>query len=97
MDILKLNSYNDLPKNYTGIVEYKNLTIYCKNPTIYYLNGLQHREDGPAIIYSGGKLEYYINDNDITKQVNDCLSGKTNIPPYKKWDNNRLLFKLTFG
>ena len=91
MKTLKLDYGDKLPENYTGIVEYPS-GIIC-----YYLNGKLHREDGPAIIYSGGKLEYYINDNDITKQVNDCLSGKTNIPPYKKWDNNRLLFKLTFG
>src|ERR1700691_2235897 len=55
MDILKLDSYNYLPENYTGIIEYPSGTI------MYYLNGLWHREDGPAIIYSDDTLEYYLN------------------------------------
>ena|ERR1700691_3109733 len=138
METLKLNNPNDLPKNYTGIVEYDEGTIiYYLNgkchredgPAIihpdgsifyylngkchredgpaaiwndgtvfYYLNGKRHREDGPAAIWNDGTVFYYINHIDITKEVNDWLSGKTDIPPYEKWYNNtRLIFKLTFG
>jgi len=91
MDILKVDFYCDLPYNYTGIVDYG----YCIE---YYLDGLLHREDGPASIWSDGTTYYYLNGEDITKEVNNWLNGKTDIPPHEKWDNNtRLLFKLTFG
>jgi len=92
METLKLDYFNNLPKYYTGIVEYED------NSIVYYLNGKIHREDGPACIYSVGTTRYYINGNHITNDVNKWLSGETDIPPYEKWDNNtRILFKLTFG
>ena len=92
MDILRLDYSEDLPENYSGIVEYKNIGM-C-----YYLNGLFHREDGPVIIWKDGSKYWFINNKEITKEVNNWLSGETDIPPYEKWDNNtRLIFKLTFG
>ena len=91
METLKFNNWRDFPENYTGI-------IGSPSGIIYSLNGKIHREDGPAIIWSNGRIEYFVNDKNITEKVNKWLSGKTDIPPYKKWDNNtRLLFKLTFG
>src|ERR1700691_5670336 len=70
--------------------------IIWDDGTIFYcLYGKLHREDGPAIIYKNGALRYYLNDNNITKEVNEWLSGETDIPPYEKWDNNtRLIFIL---
>jgi len=89
--ILKIDNWKDLPENYTGIIE-------SPNGIIYSLNGKIHREDGPAIIWSNGRIEYFVNDKNITEKVNKWLIGKTDIPPYEKWDNNtRLIFKLTFG
>ena len=37
--------------------------------TIRYTNekGLYHREDGPAIEYSSGNVEYYLNGKDYSK------------------------------
>jgi len=55
MKTIKVNNPNDLPENYTGICEYPSGNIH------YYLNGLLHREDGPAIIFSHGTLEYFLN------------------------------------
>ena len=64
---------------------------------IYYLNGKCHREDGPAIIITDGTIKYYLNDKEITNEVDDWLSGKTDITPYEKWNNSdRLIFKLTY-
>ena|ERR1700691_2655957 len=53
MKTLKLYYDGELPENYTGIVDYG----YCIE---YYLNGLLHREDGPAIIYPDGRIRYYL-------------------------------------
>ena len=74
------------------------IIIDSDNTIYYYLNGFYHREDGPAVIFVKGNKYWYINGNNITEKVNNWLNGKTNIPPYEKWDNNtRLIFKLTFG
>jgi len=71
--------------------------IYSDGTIKYFLNGEIHREDGPAVIWNDGKKYWYINYKNITEKVNNWLNGKTNIPPYEKWDNNtRLIFKLTF-
>src|ERR1700691_4587553 len=106
METLKIDYGWNLPKDYTGILEYPNGIL------VYYVNGLRHREDGPAIIYSDGTLEYYlkgknhredgpaiirkdgskcwyINNINITNKVNEWLKGKTNIPPYKKWEDRK--------
>ena len=92
MDILKLGPFVSVPENYTGICEYSSGTL------VYYVNGLRHREDGPAVIYTDGIIYWFINGENITYSVNKWLSGKTNITPYKKWDKDtRLIFKLTFG
>ena len=89
IETIKLDDSKDLPENYSGRVEYKNSTLE------YYLNGFYYREGGnPAIIYHNGTKVYYVNGNDITEEVNNLLSGKTNISLYEKWDNNT---RLTFG
>ena len=89
MDILKLKDWEDIPENYTGIIEYKN------NILEYCLNGKCHREDGPAIIINGSIQKYYINDKNITEEVEEWIK-ENKIP--KDWNNShKLLFKLTFG
>src|ERR1700691_2726470 len=55
MKTLKLKDWEDIPENYTGIIEYKN------NILEYCLNGKCHREDGPAFIYPDGRMYYYLN------------------------------------
>jgi hypothetical protein len=52
MNIIKIKTLSKVPKNYTGIVEYPNGT------KVWYLNGLCHREDGPAIEYFNGGKEW---------------------------------------
>jgi len=89
MKTIKLDNWRDLPENYTGITEYPSGTLE------YFLNGLFHREDGPAVIWNGGIQKYYINNNDITKEVNNWIK-ENNIP--KVWNkSHKILFKLTFG
>jgi len=88
MDILKLDDWDDVPENYTGIVDYD---YHIE----YYLNGLLHREDGPAVIYPNNCVYYFLNNNDITEEVEEWIK-KNNIP--EVWTNShKILFKLTFG
>jgi|ERR1700691_615014 len=89
MYILKLDKWKDLPENHTGITEFSNGTLQ------YYLNGLLHREDGPAIIRKDGRKEYWLNDENITEEVEEWIK-ENKIP--KDWNNShKILFKLTFG
>jgi hypothetical protein len=55
MNILKINNWKDIPKNYTGITEYLN------GDKVWYLKGLRHRVDGPAIEYENGDKHWYFN------------------------------------
>src|ERR1700691_2727979 len=57
MKTIELDYGEKLPKNYTGIIEYKD------GDTGYYLNGSLHREDGPAVLKKDGTLEYWLNGN----------------------------------
>jgi len=112
MKTIKINSWVDLPDNYTGIAEFTDGVLR------YYLNGKLHRTDGPAVITSYGSMYYYLNgkthredgpaeiwnNGSIFYYLNDNDITKeveewikeNNIP--KVWNNShKLLFKLTFG
>jgi hypothetical protein len=40
----------------------------------YYTNGIVSREDGPAVIYRDGKVEYWLNGKQVNKEEVDKLS-----------------------
>ena len=52
---IKIESYKDIPENYTGIVEHPDGTKE------WYLNGWLHRVDGPAIEHPDGTKYWYLN------------------------------------
>jgi hypothetical protein len=53
METLKVKSTSEIPKNYTGVVEYPNGTKQ------WWAEGKPHREDGPAVEYSDGEKHWY--------------------------------------
>ncbi len=53
MNIIKANHSSEIPKNFTGIVEWPNRTKY------WYKEGNLHREDGPAIDYLDKEKHWY--------------------------------------
>ena len=53
---IKVNTWEDIPENYTGIVEYPDGTKR------WYLNEKLHRTDGPAVEYYNGIKYWYLND-----------------------------------
>ena len=55
MKIIHLKLLELPPENFTGIA------IFHSGTKIYYKNGNDHREDGPAIEYYDGSTEYRIN------------------------------------
>jgi hypothetical protein len=62
MNVLKVNDWRDIPKKYTGIAEYHN------GNKIWYLNGLYHRVDGPAIEHSNGDKFWYLNGVEYSQE-----------------------------
>ena len=79
---IKLESeYEDLDKYeyYGNIYYFKKNTDIIHNPydaaiidtygsKAYLIENKYHRLDGPAIIYSNGVQEYYINDKELTEE-----------------------------
>ena len=53
MNIIKLKNGDEIPKNYTGIVESQNEKRWIKN-------GERHREDGPAVVWGSGHKFWYL-------------------------------------
>ena len=82
MSRIKLQSeYEDLDKYevYGDILYYKKDTDIFHNPygpaiidkdgyKAYFIESKCHRLDGPAVIYWGGKVEYFINDEKLTEE-----------------------------
>ena len=56
MKIISIKNWDEVPKDYTGIVECP-ITLQ----THWYLNGHCHREDGPAVEYKNGTKQWYLN------------------------------------
>lgn len=52
--IIKVISFTEVPKNYTGIA------IRSNGSKCWYKEGKTHREDGPAVEYYNGTKEWWI-------------------------------------
>jgi len=53
MKTLKINDWDQIPENFTGIAEFLNRDKF------WYKDGKPHREDGPAKEYSNGTKVWY--------------------------------------
>jgi hypothetical protein len=54
MEIIKVKNFFEVPKNFTGVVEFLNGNKY------WYKNRKFHREDGPAVEHLDGYKEWWI-------------------------------------
>mgnify|MGYP001114144883 CR=1 FL=1 len=55
MKTIKVKHWEDVPKHYTGIIEWEN------GDELWLKNGKWHREDGPAVIWKNGKKSWWLN------------------------------------
>jgi len=74
----------------------KKVIMFQKNPVIdddgakhWYLNGLRHREDGPAIEWKDGTKEWYINGL-LHREDGPAFIGSNGT---KEWYKNGLLHR----
>ena len=58
-----------IPKNFTGIIE------YIDGMKQWWLNGLLHRLNGPAIEYTDGTKYWYINGLEYSEEQHDLLTN----------------------
>ena len=85
MRVIKVKYWNEIPKNYTGIVEYFDGSKH------WYLNGKKHRVDGPAYIGANGSKQWCLNDK-LHREDGPALELASG---YKVWYLfDRLLFEL---
>jgi hypothetical protein len=74
MKTIKVKSYADIPKNYTGIV------VWPNGEKQWRLNRELHREDGPAIVCPNGAKDWFLNgrlhrEEGPCTECKDCQSG----------------------
>jgi hypothetical protein len=84
---------------------YKNGKLHrnCDNPAYigadgtlwWFKNGLRHRTTGPAVIYPSYKHEYWVNDVNITKEVESWLKSRKYKYPFTP--EQQVEFVLTFS
>ena len=81
MNIIKLEDWKDIPREYTGIVEGSH-GIY------WYKNGLNHREDGPAYVEFNGYKSWWLDgkviwiSNGKLDLTNKIILSKSQHPLY---------------
>ena len=82
MNIIKIKYSNEIPKDYTGIVEFED------GEKIWFKNGKLHREDGPANLFKDGLErwllggEFIWNSNYKIILTNEIILSKTKHPEY---------------
>jgi len=55
MKTIKVNDWDEIPRNYTGIAEHAN------GDKVWHLNGKLHREDGPAVEFINCGKSWWLN------------------------------------
>jgi hypothetical protein len=73
----------------------KPAAIYAEGTLEWWKNGLKHRTTGPAVIHPNNEHEYWINDVDITEEVESWL--KTRQYNYPFTPEQQVEFTLTFS
>ena len=82
MDTIKVKNLNEIPRDYTGIIE------YADGEKEWRKNGRFHREDGPAYIRKDGYKSWYLDGTCVWQSGyrrdlrNKIILSKTKHPEY---------------
>jgi hypothetical protein len=62
MKTIKIKDLSEISKNHVSIIEYPDGTKY------WFFKGKLHRENGPAVEYFNGNVEYWLHGIKLTKK-----------------------------
>jgi hypothetical protein len=79
--LLKIKSWESVPSNYTGSVEYENGMI------VHLENGQFHRENAPAIEYPDGVTEWRVHNN-LHREDGPAIDDVNSPEDSAYWVNN---------
>ena len=81
MKIVKVSHYRDIPRNFTGIIEWHDGTKEWR------LNGKLHREDGPAVEYDNHVRSWYLNNLSVYTcyVTEDYIVIEDRLPSTMEW------------
>ena len=68
MEIINVDSLEEVPENFTGVVKDRYVSDGAIFATLYYWKGMLHRVDGPAITYASGLTYWYFKGEKVTPQ-----------------------------
>lgn len=66
--MIKYSYYGDVPDNFTGVCELTAWEAIC-----HLKEGLLHRTDGPAVEWTNGNVDWYIDGKEFSKEDFDSL------------------------
>jgi len=84
----------DIP-NYNELHRTDGPAIICDNIEMWFINGKQHRLDGPAVERYDESYEYFINDKELNTEEVDNWLDKNKIDLATK--EGKALFMLRFA
>ena len=70
-------------------------TVDAAGTQEWRVNGELHQLDGAAVIWADGHQEWWVNDQNITTQVNSWMQTQAVVWPWD--DQTQMQFILTFG
>ena len=81
METIKGEKHSEIPKGFTGIVEWSDGTRE------WHLNGKLHRVDGPAVEYANGEREWYLNNLSVYTcyVTKDYIVIEEGLPSTMEW------------
>ncbi len=86
MKTIKVRDYREIPMYFTGIVEYPN------GSKLWYRNGKQHREDGPAREWADGGKDWWLNGKCVYAlgPIGEYILIEDGLPSEVEWLGERV-------
>lgn len=90
MKTITVNSYKEIPENFTGKVYV--IDPFFQDKLEYYKEGKLHREKGAAVIYEDGFKMFYLegksvySQSDFNEVENECIVLSKSKSKYKDFD-----------
>lgn len=68
MKTITVEHHKDAPEGFTGRLKETNHPHLNLGRYIYMVDGKWHKENGPAVVWDDGSVEYWLNDSFMPKE-----------------------------